>query len=69
MRGTLNYGFMGGMTAFIETSYGFDGAAAPIISARTEWDIDPESPDRRVNERHQFWLHAVQPQEEYEARI
>ena len=53
-------GFMGGKTAFMETSYGFDGASCPIISARTEWDIDPTDETKRLNERHQFWLCAPQ---------
>lgn len=38
------------------TSYGFGGAAFPIMEAETTWEIDPERPFDRVNEQHSYWL-------------
>ena len=38
------------------TSYGLDIGDYPIIEAHTTWDIDNDAPQKRVNERHQYWL-------------
>ena len=38
------------------TSYGLDIGDYPIIEAQTTWDIDNDAPQKRVNERHQYWL-------------
>lgn len=40
----------------METAYGFDGSAVPVIEARTTWDIDPECDYKRFNEAHEYWL-------------
>lgn len=38
------------------TEYGFRNAACPLMGADTRWDIDRETPYKRVNERHEYWL-------------
>lgn len=38
------------------TSYGFEQGDFPVIEAQTTWDIDKETPLKRVNERHEYWL-------------
>ena len=38
------------------TSYGFDNADFPIMEAETKWDIERETPFKRVNEQHTYWL-------------
>lgn len=38
------------------TSYGFEHGDYPVIEAQTTWDIDPETPHKRANERHEYWL-------------
>lgn len=40
----------------MDTDYGFPHASCPLIGISTTWDIDPEHPDRRPNERHKYWL-------------
>lgn len=38
------------------TSYGFEGGDYPIIAVQTTWDIDHDSPHKRENEQHEYWL-------------
>lgn len=38
------------------TSYGFNQGDYPVIEAQTTWDTDQESPHKRINERHEYWL-------------
>lgn len=38
------------------TSYGFEHGDFPVMEAQTTWDIDPEAPHKRPNERHEYWL-------------
>lgn len=38
------------------TSYGFEHSDCPVIEAQTTWDIDPESPHKRNNQQHEYWL-------------
>lgn len=38
------------------TSYGFEHGDYPVIEAQTTWDIDPETPYKRANEQHEYWL-------------
>lgn len=38
------------------TSYGFDHGDYPVIEARTTWDVDHDAPQKRANERHEYWL-------------
>lgn len=38
------------------TSYGFDYGDYPVIESQTTWDIDSEHPEKRANERHEYWL-------------
>jgi hypothetical protein len=52
--GTLNGG--PGERGRMETAWGFKGADAPILEARTTWDINSEQPHTRVNEQHEYWL-------------
>lgn len=40
----------------MDTMWGFSGADAPILEARTTWDIDPEQEHKRVNEKHDYFL-------------
>lgn len=40
----------------MDTMWGFSGADAPILEARTTWDIDPEQEYKRVNEKHDYFL-------------
>ena len=40
----------------METTYGFSGCDYPFMEVRTTWDIDPEQPYKRVNEKHVYWL-------------
>lgn len=60
--GTFNGG--AGERGRMETAWGFKGADAPILEARTTWDIDPEHDYRRINEQHEYWLcAATQPKD------
>ena len=43
-------------TGRMETSYGFNGSDYPIMEARTTWDISRAEPQKRNNEKHQYWL-------------
>lgn len=45
-----------GEIGVMETSFGFDGRDFPTIEARTSWDIDPDQPYVRGNEKHEYWL-------------
>ena len=47
---------IGSVAGEVFTSYGFEGHDFPMIEARTIWEIDPEKPHERLNERHQLWL-------------
>lgn len=38
------------------TSYGFTEGDYPVIEAQTTWDIDPEKPYYRANEKHEYWI-------------
>ena len=38
------------------TSYGFERGDYPVIEIQTTWDIDHEHPEKRFNERHEYWL-------------
>lgn len=40
----------------METMWGFVNTDAPILEARTTWDIDVEHEHKRINERHEYWL-------------
>lgn len=40
----------------IFTSYGFEQGDFPVIETQVTWDIDPESPNKPNNERHEYWL-------------
>lgn len=46
----------GGTQGKMFSSFGFKNADYPLIEAETTWDIDPENPHRRQNEKHQYWL-------------
>ena len=48
--------YSGGRQGAMFTSYGFEGAHWPIMEAETKWDIDPEHPHKRMNEKTQYWL-------------
>ena len=37
-------------------SYGFQHGDYPVIEAQTTWDIDRETPSKRNNEQHEYWL-------------
>ncbi|GAB3416858.1 hypothetical protein NX774_12005 [Massilia agilis] len=55
--GTFNGG--AGVRGRMETAWGFSGADAPILEARTTWDIDIEQQYGRANEKHEYWLCAA----------
>jgi len=38
------------------TEYGFVNADCPLMGADTRWDIDREKPNKRLNERGEYWL-------------
>ena len=38
------------------TSYGFEHGDFPVMDVQTTWDIDPNAPHKRPNERHEYWL-------------
>ena len=40
----------------MHTSYGFEIGDYPVIEARTTWEVDPNAPHKRVNEKHKYWL-------------
>ncbi|MCP5004959.1 MAG: hypothetical protein GY941_13645 [Planctomycetes bacterium] len=40
----------------MKTEYGFKDADYPLMGAETRWDIDRETPHKRINERHEYWL-------------
>jgi hypothetical protein len=40
----------------MDTSYGFKGCDWPLIEYRTTWEIDHETPYKRINEQHEYWL-------------
>lgn len=47
----------------METDYGFKGADAPTLSAKTTWDISPSN-HMRLNEKHEYWLCVYIKEEE-----
>jgi hypothetical protein len=38
------------------TSYGFESGDFPVIEAQTTWDITPEKPYKRENQKHEYWI-------------
>jgi len=55
--GTFNGG--PGERGEMQTAWALPGADFPIIEARTTWDIDPEQPHKRINERSEYWIIAA----------
>lgn len=43
-------------TGEMMTQYSLNGSDFPLIGARTRWDVDCETPHKRINEQHEFWL-------------
>jgi len=52
--GTFNGGC--GQRGEMFTAYGFKGADYPLMEAKTTWEIDRETPYKRINEQHRYWL-------------
>lgn len=48
----------------MDTMWGFNGADAPILEARTTWGIDPEQEHKRINEKHDYFLCCGQTDED-----
>jgi hypothetical protein len=55
--GTFNGG--AGERGRMETAWGFKGADAPILEARTTWTIDRKQQHKRIEEKHEYWLCAA----------
>ena len=61
----------GGYEGRMETTWGFKNFNAPILEAKTTWDIEPiEICDvfttRRANEKSLYWLHINETPEDTE---
>ena len=48
--------YFGHTRGTMETSYGFANADYPLMEAHTTWDIYPQTPYKRLNEKHEYWL-------------
>jgi len=60
--GTFNGG--PGEIGRMHTTWGFDGCSWPFMECRSTWDIDPDQPHKRINERHEYWLCMPMPDSE-----
>lgn len=45
-----------GRVGRIETEWAMRDGTVPILAAKTTWEIDPSTPYKRINEKHEYWL-------------